>query len=699
MPSAVRVVEETWDHRSIVRIVLDAPDKPVNLLTPDAVRDLGEILDRLFREPPSAIVLESAKPGVFIAGADIHVLADISGRAEAEQLARHGRDILWKFQTVRCPTFAAIAGAALGGGLEAALYCDYRIVSDHPKTRLGLPEVQLGIIPGFGGTQTLPRLIGLRPALDLILTGRQIDGRRAEKIGLADRCVPHDTFEDQVRLFVLTHPKKSRMPRHSAPFFLMRELVLALAKRGVLNKTHGQYPAPLRAIEAVRRGVGRPLSEGLRAETEQFAELPGTPECRNLIRTYFLMEKFKKLSLLPPGAPQIRMPENCAVIGAGTMGAGIAGHLASCGLKVRLKDVEAGFVQKGLRAIDRSVSGQLAKRRIRAEEARDRMARVAPALSYEPLRGAGIVIEAVLEDLALKRKVFDELEAAAPAGAILATNTSSLPISKMTDGRALRSRFVGLHFFNPVEKMPLVEVVVADETSDETRQFAVEFVKHIKKTPIVVRDRPGFLVNRLLMPYLNEAVILLSEGCRIESIDAAGRAFGMPMGPLHLIDVVGLDVAEKVSQVLHAAYGERMSPCPLFERFRNEKRLGQKNAKGFYLYDGDKKYADRSIYAALPRDPGMAAVDLTDRLILSMVNEGARALGDGIVSDADTVDVGMLLGAGFPPFRGGLLRYADDRGVRTVVDRLNALADKFGGRFAPAPNLVELSLRGGRFHR
>lgn len=700
---AFKVREETWDHRRVARVVFDTPDKPVNILTPEVMESLRGILEKYENDPPSALILESAKPGVFIAGADINVIGTIDSPSAAVEMAKRGRDILWKLHTIACPTFAAVDGVALGGGLEAALFCDYRVVSDHPKTKLGLPEVNLGIIPGFGGTQTLPRLVGLRPALDLILTGRQIDGRRAEKLGLADQCVPHDLFEERLEAFVAGHPKKSHWPRRSPPFFLVREIICAMAKAGVLKKTQGNYPAPISAISAVRRGLSRELSDGLKIETELFSALPQTPQCKNLIRTFFQTEKFKKFTgprLEELNLPRPSRPRLCAVIGAGTMGAGIAQHLASTGLPVRLKDIEPAFLQRGLRAAEEVVRGSLKKKRIRREEARDILARVIPTLDFSPMRGVDLVIEAVIEDLGLKRKVFDELEKITPDRAIFATNTSSLPIRKIAEGRpaAVQGRYIGLHFFNPVDKMPLVEIVVAPCTADETLARSIEFVKSIRKTPVVVRDRPGFLVNRVLMPYMNEAAHLLSEGARIDQVDRVALRFGMPMGPLHLLDVVGLDVAEKVAEVLHAAYGDRMKPCPLFERMRTEGRLGRKNEKGFYLYSGKKRDPDESLYAGLPGPPALTSDEIADRLFLTMVNEAARVLEEEVVDSAETVDVGMLLGTGFPPFRGGLLKYADDRGLSACVDRLYTFSEKFGVRFAPAEKLVRLAQSSGRFH-
>ncbi|MBI4178296.1 enoyl-CoA hydratase/isomerase family protein [bacterium] len=698
-----RIVEESWDNRQIVRLVFESPDRPVNVLTPEVMSALEEALSRFQRNLPSALILESALPDVFIAGADIHVIEKIRNEDEARKLSREGQDILIKLHSIPCPTFAAIDGATLGGGLEVAMFCDYRIVSDNPKARLGLPEVSLGIIPGFGGTQTLPRLVGFQAALDLILTGRQIDGRRAKKLGLADSCVPRGIFAGEVRSFVLKHPKKHFGPRHSPPMFLFREIGCSLAKRSVLKKTMGNYPAPLRAIEAVRRGISRPLSEGLKIEADLFAQLPQTRESRNLVRTYFQVEKFKKLTLphleeKQRWAKSHAMPRTCAVIGAGTMGAGIAYQLASAGLSVRLKDVEPKFIQRGLAAADKIVKGLLKKKRLSPEEARDILGRILPTLDAAPLRSAGVVIEAVIEDLPLKRKVFDDLEKAAPAGAILATNTSSIPIGKIAADRELSGRYVGLHFFNPVDKMPLVEVVVGENTSDETTAFAIEFAKKIRKTPIVVRDRPGFLVNRLLMPYLNEAALLLSEGAQTARIDRTARQFGMPMGPLMLLDVVGLDVAEKVAEVLEDAYGERMKPCSVIGRLRKEGRLGQKNGTGFYTHSGKSSDPDESLHAAGGPAAGMSWEEMIDRMILCMVNEAARALEEGIVADAETLDVGMLLGTGFPPFRGGLLKYADDRGIPVIVSRLYTFSEKYGMRFAPAPILADMARSGARFH-
>ncbi len=701
------VQEEKWDHRDVVRIIFDDPARPVNVLTPFVIRSLKETLADLDSHPPSAVIVESDKPDVFIAGADIREIAGLSDIDAARELAREGRDILWKLHTIRCPTYAAIDGVALGGGLELALFCDYRIVTDHPRTRLGLPEVTLGIIPGFGGTQSLPRLIGLGPALDLILTGRQIDGRRAEKLNLADRCVPRALLSEYLRAFVVSHPKKSHWPAMPPPFFLVREIMCAAAKRRVIRKTLGHYPAPLAAIDAVRRGLGQPLSDGLSIETDLFAPLPATAQCRNLMRTYFQTEKYKKFTvkrletLQRDRALELkRRAPKCAVLGAGTMGAGIALHLASSGCPVRLKDVEPAFLQKGLKAASKVVMGAQKKRRISREEARDIMNRIQPTLGVEAISGVDVVIEAVLEDETLKRRVFDEVTRAVGRETILATNTSSLPIERISDGRDRqeRGRYVGLHFFNPVDKMPLVEVVVSEQTSDETLAFAIEFVKRIKKTPVVVKDRAGFLVNRVLMPYLNEAALLLASGERIDHIDRVAVSFGMPMGPLHLVDVVGLDVAEKVGEVLFRAFGDRMSPCPLFERMRKEGRLGQKNGKGFYIYDGDRRYPDERLYEGLPDPPRETDEEIMDRLILAMVNESSRILEEGVVDDAETVDIGMLLGTGFPPFRGGLLHYADQRGLPRIVERLREFARRVGPRFTPSDHLVRLAAEGRQFH-
>lgn len=691
---------DRWEDLLVGVLVFNDPDRPVNVLTPDVMSELDRTLDQITQNAPRALIVRSAKANCFIAGADIKVIENISGPDEARRLARQGQDIFSKLLALPCPSFAAIDGAALGGGLELALFCDYRVVSDNPKTLLGLPEVSLGIIPGFGGTQTLTRTIALTHALAIILAGKRLDGRQAARQKLADLCAPQDIFDRELKRFVRASTRKRPMPRRELPFSLKREIIFALAKRGVTAETRGHYPAPYAALEAIRRGLSKPFKQALEVEADVFSRLPGTDVCKNLIRTYFQTEKYKKLK--SPGGDSFKpvLPVKTVVIGAGTMGAGIAYQLAARGFPVRLKDVKPEFLRKGMASAKSMFASSLKRKRISPEEARDGLNRITPSTDDAGLAGAGLVIEAAVEDLEIKKKIFAQMSKIVAPGAVLASNTSSLPVTQMAAGTDRPDKVLGLHFFNPVPRMPLVEIVVGEKTSDETLAFGLAMVKALGKTPVIVKDAPGFLVNRLLMPYLNEAAYLLQDGARIDWIDKVALRFGMPMGPLFLIDVVGLDVAAKVSHVLESAFGERMKVCELLNTLTARGELGQKSGRGFYTHAANNKRSapNAALYAGLPADsrPDRALVE--DRLMLPMVNEAAHALAAGVVASAEDVDVGMLLGTGFPPFRGGLLRWADTRGLPSIVARLDEFAAKHGPRFAPAPRLKDLAAKNKTFH-
>ncbi len=681
------------DDAGVFWIRFDDPERKVNVLSTEVMNLLSDLADAARQAAPRGLVFVSAKPGVFLAGADITLFEKIATPEEGRELARRGQEIFGRFASLPFPTAAAVEGVCLGGGLELALTCDWLIAASTPKTRLGLPEVQLGIIPGLGGTQRLVPRIGLPAALDLILTSRTVDARRAEKMGLADEACPLELLEKRAQAYLARGKRvRKRKWRDLAARPPLSALPLSLARKGVLAKTRGHYPAPLAAIDAVGTGLARGLAAGLAREAELFGKLAVSEVSRQLVLIFFLKERFAKP---PEGARTGQAFPKGAVVGAGIMGGGIAHLLASHGMRVRLKDIAPESLGKALsvvRDLDKKLARGSVEDRLRA---RQRMERILPTLDNTGFDTADIVIEAVVENLGLKRRVFAELEGVVRQDAILATNTSSLPISAIASEMKNPERSVGIHFFNPVHKMPLVEVIPGEKTSAQTTRDAVAFVLAVGKVPVVVADRPGFLVNRILLPYVAEAIRCFVDGAPIRAIDAALLGFGMPMGPLELADTVGIDVGAKVSHILEEAFGERMRAPGLMADMEQRKWLGAKTGIGFYTY-GSGKEKKKSPNAALdalraapvgahPSGPGTPGTEeIVDRCILTMVNEAARCLAEKVVATSDELDLAMVFGTGFAPFRGGLWRYATARGLPACRARLAELATRYGSRFAPA---------------
>jgi len=703
------------DGDGIAWFVFDRPDSRVNLLTSGVMRRLDELLEEVESGAQTGrvkvLVVRSGKADHFIAGADVDEIAGLTDPAEIAGTAREGQRIFRRLELLPIPTIAAIDGACLGGGLELALACTYRLASESPATRLGLPEVQLGLIPGFGGTVRLPRLIGLAPALELIVTGKSVTGNRARRLGLVHECIPAPIFMDRVRRFaweridrgpIRTVPRAprriaSRLLNETAPG---RRLVLFQTRRKVLEETKGHYPAPLAAVNTIVETVALPLEEAFQREAETVGELVAGPVCKNLIHVFRLMEGAKK----PPVAAEPRRVDRALVVGAGTMGGGIAQLLAYYGLDVRLRDVRTEAIASGLRRARELFDRAVARGRMDAREARRAMDRIAPAVDDVGADRTDVVIEAVVERMDVKQQVLTEIEAAVPESCVLTSNTSSLSITRMQEVLARPREFCGMHFFHPVHRMPLVEIVRGAATADETVATVFHLAKRLKKTPLVVNDGAGFLVNRLLGPYLNEAGWLLADGASIDAIDAALVDFGMPMGPLRLLDEVGLDIARHAADQLHDAFGERLAPAPPLLAIDLENRLGRKNGRGFYTYRGERAQgSDTSIYDELggtvPAERGpMPTHEIQARAVFAMINEAARALEDGIVTSAGDVDLGVITGTGFPPFRGGLLRYADSLGLPTVLNTLEVLASAHGARFEPAGLIRERAAAGQGFY-
>lgn len=708
------------DRAWIAWLTFDLPGEKVNVFNEHALAELEVLLDRLHAdERIKALVISSGKRDSFIAGADIDELAKIEDVEDARAKAEAGQAIFQKIADMPVPTVAAIHGACMGGGLEMALACDYRLVTDHPKTKLAAPEVNLGIIPGWGGTQRLPRLVGLAAALPMILAGKNIAGKKAYRMGLADGIIAEAFIREQGSEFVEKVLKASgrakvRKRRSKAQPTLMklmqsnplgRAIIYRQGRKQVMAKTNGNYPAPLKALRVVQRTYRRKgLAEGLAIEAETFSKLACAPISRNLVRLFQASQRVKKA-----GDPSLKLDlRSGGVLGAGIMGAGIAAAMSKAGMAVRLKDISWDALGRGLGAIAKGFRARVKRRRMTDGEMNMAMLRIAPTIDCSGFGRLDIVVEAVIEDMDLKKKVLREIEDAVGPDTIICTNTSSLPLSELAGVMKRPKRFVGLHFFNPVDRMPLVEVVPCRRTSKETVLAAVELVKKLGKIPVVVGDCPGFLVNRILIPYLIESAWMFEEGVDGTRLDGLLERFGMPMGPLALVDEVGIDVGYKAAKTLEAAYGDRMHvPSALDEVVESGDLLGKKNGRGFYLYDRKKRktlneQVTRLIEDARRRDGveprEMPDGDVIDRAVLIMVNEAARCLEEHVVEDAEALDIAMVMGTGFAPFRGGLLRYADERGVREIKHRLEEFEQKYGERFRPARLIEKVANNGGRFY-
>ena len=719
----------------VALLTFDVPGEPVNTLRSSFQDEFTEAAQKIADDPAvKAVVLVSGKADNFVVGADVQMLAAVKTQTEATALSRGGQAALTRLEELaaRKPIVAAIHGPALGGGLELALACSYRIASDSPKTQLGLPEVQLGLIPGAGGTQRLPALIGIAQALDLILAGKTVRASKARRLGLVDEVVPRSILVELAKKRALElaagslKPVRTRLDlKGGLPKFLRsiadaevlqavaleenpvgRRILFQQARKALLAKTRGQYPAPEKALEAIRIGIEKGAEEGYRAEANLFGELVVSDVSRRLVEIFFATTALKKDTGVDDPAVQARPVHKIGMLGAGLMGAGIAYVTADAGIPVRLKDKDAAGIGRGLKQVAGILDEKVKRRRLTRRERDDKFALVTATTDYSGMRTAEVIVEAVFEDLKLKQATVKEVEAAAP-GAIFASNTSSIPIGKIAEHAERPENIVGMHFFSPVNKMPLLEVIRAPKTSAEAVATVVALGKKMGKTVIVVNDGVGFYTSRILAPYVNEATFLLAEGAPIEEIDRALVEFGFPVGPLQLLDEVGIDVGAKVAHIMHDAFGDRMNPPPGFDKVVESGRHGRKARKGFYLYEdvpgkkGSKeKLVDKSVYDLLPtgqKRTSIPASEIAERCVLQMVNEAALCLGEGILRSARDGDIGAVFGLGWPPFRGGPFRYADSLGAPAVVDRLRRYQERFGARFAPAPLLVEMGKTGAKF--
>jgi 3-hydroxyacyl-CoA dehydrogenase/enoyl-CoA hydratase/3-hydroxybutyryl-CoA epimerase len=706
----------TLKHADGIAVVtVDLPGEPVNKVTADLRAEFAQLFGLLEGDASvRGVVLRSGKADTWLAGADIDEFLTMTSAAQAEALSRGGQDLLARLESLAVPVVAAIHGACLGGGLETALACRYRVASDHPRTVLGLPEVQLGLVPGAGGTQRLPRLVGLQRALDMILTSRNVRARKAYQMGLVDELVhPAILTEvaiDRARKLADGAIEARRGPRgRGATGVLLednpigRAVVFRKAREGVMAKTHGHYPAPLAALAAVQAGYEKGRDEGFRAEARAFGEMAVSDQSKQLVFLFFATSALKKDPGVATPAPEPREVRTLGIIGAGFMGAGIASVAVQQGTAVRLKDTDTARVGKGIAAVSEVLRSRLKKKQITRLQYDDQLLLAGGTTDYAGFGRAALVIEAVFEDLALKHRVLREVEPLLEPAAVYASNTSTIPIGRIAEAAARPSRVLGMHFFSPVHKMPLLEVIVTPATDRDATVTAVAYGKELGKTVIVVNDAPGFYTTRTLSAYMNEAGRLLDEGAAIDAVDGALTAFGFPVGPITLLDEVGIDVGGKVGAVLAEAFGARMAPSDSLRRVVESGRTGRKGRKGFYRYDeaGTRADVDPSVYELLPNGAARRAIDpeeIRQRCVLAMVNEAVRCLEEGVLRSPRDGDVGAVFGIGFPPFRGGPFRYVDSVGAAVLVEGLYLLNDRFRGRFTPSELLVQMARAGDRFY-
>ncbi len=709
MPGAFRL-EERDDKVAV--LTFDLPDKKVNTLGREVLDELGGVVRALStRTDLRGLLFVSGKPGQFIAGADLNELGAMAfaSREQVEQALGFGHVLFGAVSKLPFPTVALIDGNCMGGGTELVLSMDERIVSDASHTKIALPEVKVGLIPAWGGTQRLPRLVGVNPAVEMITSGEGVDAKKAAAIGLAFDAVPADRLIDEGlrRIEALREGDewaKLRKTR-SQPAGLsadQRQFAFGVAEGAIRGKTKGQYPAPLVALHAIRDGCNLTLEEGIAVEKKAALDVVGSPISAALIGVFFLQTKAGRDPGVTDPSVKPRDVKRVGVLGAGLMGSGIATAHARSKIPAEMVDVDDARIADGLKRAEDVVMSRIKIGRAQPQDMVDMLAHLSTSTSQKIFADADVVIEAVTEDEAVKTAMFRDLASVMKDGAILASNTSTISITRMAESAPSADRFIGMHFFSPVDRMELVEVVRGEKTSDETVATIVALARKIRKTPIVVKDCPGFLVNRVLFPYMNEALVMLAEGVPMDAIDAAAEAFGMPMGPIALEDMVGLDVAAYAGRVLANAYPDRAVPTPILLDLVKSGRLGKKTGAGFRKFSGKGKPTNDPAFDALlakhrSGESQLSADAIQDRLFLPMLLEASRVLEEGIVREPGDVDLGLILGTGFPPFKGGLLRWADTVGAKAIVEKTEALRH-LGKRFEPTETLVRMARTGETFY-
>ena len=669
---------EIGDDR-VCLLTFDRPESGANIFDAATMSELSEHVDVIEGDQSlRGLIITSAKKSIFIAGADLKTLLKQARTGELGAFIAEGQRVFNRIAALKIPSVAAIHGACAGGGYEVTLASDWRVASDDPATRIGLPETTLGLIPAWGGSTRLPRLIGEDNAAEVILKGKLYSASEALKIGLVDEVVTREKLLDAARRLI---GKGKRPP----------------AK---ISRSKGKTPVPsdpksarARALGVITTGGANAIDESLKLELDAIVDLGKTESTQNLIRNFFLAEKYKKGA----SKAQFEKVAHAAVIGAGVMGSGIAQWLSARGVTVILRDVNRELLDRGLVNIEKTYADAVKRGLVAEEKAKQGRARIVASTAPMELRDVQFVIEAASEKIDIKKEIFRELSMQAGPKTIIATNTSALPVSELADCTVSPDRVIGLHFFNPVSRMKLVEVVVAKETSDETKERALVFVRQVGKLPIVVRDAPGFLVNRVLFPYLLEAAELFESGVELDRIDEKLVKWGMPMGPLRLIDEIGLDVTLDIAATLEKAYGRRDRAPEILQRMRESKLLGRKSGAGFYKYEGKQQSPNESLVQWRRAGSARNDVDLANRLMFLMINEAARCIEEEVVEAPEDADYGMILGTGFAPHRGGPLRFAEHFGLKKVIDEMNRLAQS-DDRFEPCEILKKHARDGTKFY-
>ena len=696
----------------IAILTMDVPGETMNTLKMEFADQVTEVLNEIESNSKiKGVVLCSGKPDSFVAGADVTMLAACETAEEAEKMSADGHLIFQRLENMKVPLVAAIHGPALGGGLELAMACHYRVCSDSPKTQLGLPEVQLGLLPGGGGTQRLPRLVGIQQAMKMMLTGGPVRAKQAKKYGIVDDMVPQTILMDVAIEFAKKKKPKIKQPKlnlmgkflERTPFG--RNTLFKQARKQTLAKTKGNYPAPMLIIDCLEAGASKGFKKGLQVEARNFGKLVASAESEQLRNIFFATTDMKKetgVEGVEPGKLA-----KVGVLGGGLMGGGIAYVTASkAGLPVRIKDIRSEGIANAMKYSYDLLIKKVKRRFMLKSEMQKQMALLTGTVDYSGFGDADIVVEAVFEDVKLKRQMVADVEANCNENTIFASNTSSIPIGQIAAEAARPENVIGLHYFSPVDKMPLAEVISHEKTSDQTISTTVEFARKQGKTPVVVKDGAGFYVNRILAPYMNEAANILLVGEPIEHIDKSLVKFGFPVGPVKLLDEVGIDVGTKIIPILMDQFGDRFKSAPAFEKVLGDDRKGKKNKRGFYLYEGKKpgKEVDESIYSLLgiSANKKMSSQELSERCVLLMLNEAAMCLEEEVIRNPRDGDIGAIFGIGFPPFHGGPFRYMDKLGLNQVVARLehykSVLGGEHGDKFTPAKILLDMAENGKTFY-
>jgi len=677
-PAAPTIRRDIGDD-GVCLLTFDRPDSGANIFDAVTMRDLRDQLDFIEKESGlKGVILVSAKKSIFIAGADLQTLLQQAQTGEMRAFIAEGQRVFNRLAALRIPTVAAIHGACAGGGYEITLACDYRVASDAPATRVVLPETTLGLVPAWGGATRLPRLIGPEKAAEVILKGKLYPASEALQLGLVDEVVSQEKLLEAARQKLDSRKRVPPEGRASA------RLVSIEAPRS-LN------PAPARAAEIINLSLTSSIDESLARELDAIVELGETESTRNLIRNFFLADKYKKSpTKTAPGEKVI----HAAIIGAGVMGAGIAQWLSSRGITVILRDVSVELLERGLANIEKTYAEAVKRGLMVEEKAKEGRARIVASANPGPMREVQIVIEAASEKVEIKRQIFHDLDSKIDDTDILATNTSALSITDLAAQTKHPQRVIGLHFFNPVSRMKLIEVVIGKQTSDETKERALFFARQIGKIPVVVRDSPGFLVNRVLFPYLLEAAELFEQGVEAKKIDDALIEWGMPMGPLRLIDEVGIDITADIAATLETSLGARGRTPALLQKMRGAGMLGRKSGSGIYKYEGKKQSPNEEIEKWRRATPPVTTADLALHLVYLMVNEAARCLEEKVVATPEDADYGMILGTGFAPLRGGPLRFADHLGAAEMI----RATERLGEKFQPCDLLRQHARNGTKFY-